>query len=186
MLFLVKSKSLRRFLLTSSIAPSSSMVLSNALSGQSLQGITSLMSAPMIGSTVDVRGLEVHSELNGERGTVESIATDLGRYGVKLTRGELVAVKIENLYSPESWQCPCGHKTARTDVRRKEEGIREEMESAILDAHCTLNLVTPKRLDDRKGRRERMLPAFGSWLLRKESQQLERWNAWQLAVVVWR
>ena len=149
--------------------------------------VSNLMSAaPIIGSTVDVRGLEVHSELNGESGTVESIATDVGRYGVKLTRGELVAVKIENLYKPESWQCACGHTTARTDVRRKEEGIREEMESAILDAHCTLNLVTPKRLDDRKGRRERMLPAFGSWLLRKESQQLERWNAWQLAVVVWR
>ena len=100
------------------------------------------------------------------------------------SRGELVAVKIENLYSRESWQCACGHTTARTDVRRKEKEIREELESAILDAHCTLNLVTPKRLDDRKGRRERMLPAFGSWLLRKESQQLERWNAWQLAVVL--
>ena len=141
------------------------------------------MSAPIIGSTVDVRGLEVHSELNGER-TVESIATDVGRYGVKLSRGELVAVKIENLYKPESWQCACGHMTARTDVRRKEKEIREELESTILDAHCTLHLVTPKRLDDRKGRRERMLPAFGSWLLRKESQQLERWNAWQLAVVL--
>ena len=56
----------------------------------------------MIGSTVDVRELEVHSELNCEKGAVESIATDVGRYGVKLTRGELVAVKIENLDSPES------------------------------------------------------------------------------------
>ena len=107
---------------------------------------SNLMSAPTIGSNVVVRGLQARSELNGQSGTIEEV-DERGWYGVKLNE-EQVAVRAENVYSPESWQCACGNSTERTDVHAKEAEIANDLETANHLAHVNLHLVTPKRLGD--------------------------------------
>ena len=105
-----------------------------------------LMSAPTIGSTVVLRGLQGRIKLNGQRGTIKEVH-DQGRYGLKL-KGELVAVNAENLYSTESWQCACGSSTDRTDVHRMEAEIAQNLERAKTLARQALHQVTPNHLDD--------------------------------------
>jgi len=116
---------------------------------------SSLMSAPTIGSTVTVRGLQVRSELNGQRGTIKEVL-DEGQYVVKL-KEERVAVKVENVYSPEKWKCACGHSTERSDVHGIEAAIAQDLEKAQDLAHRALHLVTPKYLDDMVSRAIQLL-----------------------------
>ena len=107
---------------------------------------SNLMSAPTIGGNVVVRGLQARSELNGQRGTIEEV-DERGWYRVKLN-DEQVAVRAENVYSPESWQCACGNSTERMDVHGKEAEIAKDLETANHLARVNIHLVTAKRLGD--------------------------------------